>query len=102
MSVLHSARVLRPNAPQLPVSWYFEPKVFDLEKKLLFGRGPGYVGHALMVPSKGDYQTLGWKDAGQVPRHRAAFERVPSSAGSAPRGTRQCAEHRLPAPPLDV
>ena len=66
MSELLSPRVLQPNTTQLPVSWYFEPKVLELEKKLLFGRGPGYVGHELMVPNNGDYHTLGWKDHGQV------------------------------------
>jgi hypothetical protein len=36
--------------PQLPVSWYFDPEIFALEKKLLFDAGANYVGHELMVP----------------------------------------------------
>lgn len=49
-------------APQLPVSWYFDERVFALEKQLLFDDGPGYVGHELQVPNAGDYQTLEWMD----------------------------------------
>ncbi|MDX9718399.1 aromatic ring-hydroxylating oxygenase subunit alpha [Thauera sp. ZXT1-4] len=47
---------------QLPVSWYFDEKVFELEKKLLFDAGPGYVGHELMVPEPGNYRSLEWLD----------------------------------------
>jgi len=53
---------LAPASPQLPVSWYFDPQVFAREKKLLFDAGPNYVGHELMVPNVGDYQTLAWAD----------------------------------------
>jgi phenylpropionate dioxygenase-like ring-hydroxylating dioxygenase large terminal subunit len=53
---------LKPAQCQLPVSWYFEPEIFALEKKLLFDAGAGYVGHELMVPAPGDYQTLAWTD----------------------------------------
>src|SRR6266853_6667993 len=45
MSDLPSSRRLKPNASQLPVSWYFDPQVFELEQKLLFANSPGYVGH---------------------------------------------------------
>ena len=65
MSDVPSRLALQPSATQLPVSWYFEKSVFDLEKKLLFDAGPGYVGHELMVPNRGDYQTLSWRDEGQ-------------------------------------
>ena len=51
---------VRPATPQLPVSWYFDPKIFALEKKLLFDAGANYVGHELMVPAVGDYHTLAW------------------------------------------
>ncbi len=53
---------LAPARCQLPVSWYFDPGIFALEKKLLFDAGPGYVGHELMVPDAGNYHTLGWMD----------------------------------------
>lgn len=48
--------------PQLPASWYFDEKRFELEKKLLFDAGAGYVGHALMVPEAHDYRSLEWMD----------------------------------------
>ena len=66
MSDLPGSRALKPNTSQLPVSWYFDPKVFELEQKLLFGTAPGYVGHELMVPNPGDYHALSWMDNGKV------------------------------------
>src|SRR5258708_22019142 len=66
MSDLPSSRRLKPNASQLPVSWYFDPQVFELEQNLLFANSPGYVGHELMVPNTGDYHTLAWMDDGMV------------------------------------
>jgi phenylpropionate dioxygenase-like ring-hydroxylating dioxygenase large terminal subunit len=66
MSDLAASRALKPNASQLPVSWYFDPQIFELEQKLLFATGPGYVGHELMVPNAGDYQTLPLTDHGKV------------------------------------
>jgi phenylpropionate dioxygenase-like ring-hydroxylating dioxygenase large terminal subunit len=63
MSDLPRSRAqLAQATPQLPVSWYFDPEVFALEQSLLFANGPGYVGHELMVPGEGDYQTLEWMD----------------------------------------
>jgi choline monooxygenase len=55
------ARV-QPATCQLPVSWYFDPKIFELEKRLLFDGGANYVGHELMVRDPGDYHTLAWDD----------------------------------------
>src|SRR6266704_282620 len=66
MSDLPSSQRLKPNASQLPVSWYFDPQVLELEQKLLFANSPGYVGHELMVPNPGDYHTLAWMDHGKV------------------------------------
>ena len=66
MSDLPGSRTLKPNASQLPVSWYFDPQIFELEQKLLFATGPRYMGHELMVPNAGDYQTLPLTDHGKV------------------------------------
>ncbi|MCC6473131.1 MAG: aromatic ring-hydroxylating dioxygenase subunit alpha [Burkholderiales bacterium] len=66
MSDLSARRALAPSATQLPVSWYFDQKIFEREKALLFDRGPGYVGHELMVPRLGDYHVPASRDAGQV------------------------------------
>lgn len=52
--------------PQLPVDWYLDPRVLELEKQLLFDQGPGYVGHELMVPNVGDYYVLGWQNSARV------------------------------------
>ena len=47
---------------QLPVGWYLDPHILELEKRLLFDQGPGYVGHEIMLPNVGDYHTLTWMD----------------------------------------
>ncbi|HRQ56808.1 MAG TPA: aromatic ring-hydroxylating dioxygenase subunit alpha [Azoarcus taiwanensis] len=62
MSDSASKAQLAPGASQLPVSMYFDEKVFELEKRLLFDAGPGYVGHELMVPEVGSYRSLEWLD----------------------------------------
>ena len=60
MSDLSSVAVLSAPSPQLPASWYFDPALYEIEKRIFFDRGPGYIGHELMVPNVGDYQTLSW------------------------------------------
>ena len=60
MSDLSSVSRLNTASSQLPVEWYFDPRVYEAEKRLFFEHGPGYVGHELMVPNVGDYQALGW------------------------------------------
>src|SRR3990172_6189468 len=66
MSDVASLPRLRPANCQLPVSWYFAPEIFAREKKLLFDAGSGYVGHQLMLPNPGDYQTIEWMDHAKV------------------------------------
>ena len=66
MSDVATLSRLTPAVSQLPVDWYFDEKVFALEKKLIFDAGPGYVGHQLMVPEAGNYRSLEWKDHGQM------------------------------------
>ena len=58
MTDLASQRKLDRASPQLPVDWYFDPQVYALEQKALFQRGPGYIGHELLVPAVGDYHVL--------------------------------------------
>ena len=66
MSDIASLARLKPASAQLPVSWYFDPEIFALEKKLLFDQGQNYAGHELMVPNVGDYHSLAWMDHGKV------------------------------------
>ncbi|HEU0188052.1 MAG TPA: aromatic ring-hydroxylating dioxygenase subunit alpha [Gallionellaceae bacterium] len=47
---------------QPPLSWYFDPKVLEVEQRVLFEPGPNYAGHELMVPNLGDYHVLEWMD----------------------------------------
>jgi len=72
MSNLATADRLRRATSQLPVSWYCDTAVLDIEKRLLFERGPGYVGHELMVPNPGDYYALAWRDNAQLLVRNAA------------------------------
>jgi phenylpropionate dioxygenase-like ring-hydroxylating dioxygenase large terminal subunit len=60
MSDLASLHALSKTSPQLPVHWYFDPKIYAFEQRLLFERGPGYIGHELMVPNTGDFHVLEW------------------------------------------
>ena len=48
--------------PQLPVSWYLDPDIYELEQQVLFSTAPAYIGHELMLPSPGDYHSLEWMD----------------------------------------
>jgi len=69
MSQSASRSQLAPAVSQLPVSAYFDEKIFELEMRLLFDAGPGYVGHELMVPEKRDYQSLAWLDHARLLMH---------------------------------
>ncbi len=60
MSDLSRLAALGQTTSQLPIHWYFDPRIHELEKRLLFDRGPGYVGHELMVPNPGDYHVQDW------------------------------------------
>ena len=62
MSEIASAAQLTQIHAQPPLSWYFDPKVLAAEQRVLFEQGPGYVGHALLVPNLGDYHVLDWMD----------------------------------------
>ncbi len=66
MSDIASPAAIAPAVSQLPVDWYFDQKRFELEKKLIFDAGPGYVGHELMVPKLNDYRSLEWLDHGRM------------------------------------
>ena len=62
MSLLLGHRELKPVATQLPLSWYFDPVMYERELEVFFKRGPGYVGHSLMVPQLNDYRALEMTD----------------------------------------
>ncbi|MCL2829995.1 MAG: aromatic ring-hydroxylating dioxygenase subunit alpha [Betaproteobacteria bacterium] len=66
MSEILSAARLAPASSQFPVDWYFDEKLFALEKALLFDAGPGYAGHELMTPEAGAYRSLEWEDHGRM------------------------------------
>lgn len=60
MSKLIDVSELTQLPTQLPIDWYLDPYILDLEKRLLFDQGAGYVGHEIMVPNVGDYYVLEW------------------------------------------
>ena len=66
MTNLATAQQLAPSNLQLPVSAYFDAELFQKELRLLFAQGPNYVGHELMVPEIGSYQTLRNENEGRV------------------------------------
>jgi phenylpropionate dioxygenase-like ring-hydroxylating dioxygenase large terminal subunit len=57
---------LQRSAAQLPVSAYFDQALHEREIELLFKRGPGYIGHELMVPNTGDYFALPAEKEGRL------------------------------------
>ena len=57
---------LQQAASQLPVHSYFDPALYEREKKLLFESGPRYVGHALAVPEAQDYFVLPQEAGGRA------------------------------------
>jgi phenylpropionate dioxygenase-like ring-hydroxylating dioxygenase large terminal subunit len=66
MSDLGSRVRLARSSAQLPVSAYFDQALYEREIETLFKSGPRYVGHELMVPNPGDYQTLIHEANGRV------------------------------------
>jgi choline monooxygenase len=50
----------------LPVSWYFDPEILEIERQRLFGAGPMYAGHVSLVRQDGDFVALGGQQAGKV------------------------------------
>jgi len=107
MTDLASQKRLTRSAPNLPLSWYFDPRIAAIEEKLLFARGPGYVGHEQMAPNPGDYRVLDWRSNGawslinnggkhdlvsNVCRHRQA--KMLDGFGTLPGGTITCPLHR--------
>ncbi|TMS56856.1 aromatic ring-hydroxylating dioxygenase subunit alpha [Imbroritus primus] len=66
MSNLSTALKLVPSETQLPVTAYFDEALHQQELDLLFKPGPGYVGHALMVPESGDYHALPAENEGRI------------------------------------
>jgi choline monooxygenase len=58
-------------SPQLPLAWYFEQEVLEIELEVLFRQGPGYVGHRLQIAEPGDYHALPWEDDARVLIHNS-------------------------------
>jgi phenylpropionate dioxygenase-like ring-hydroxylating dioxygenase large terminal subunit len=50
----------------LPISWYFDPDVLEIERRSLFATGPNFAGHASLAPYEGDYVVRGGRNAGMV------------------------------------
>jgi phenylpropionate dioxygenase-like ring-hydroxylating dioxygenase large terminal subunit len=54
------------SAVGLPMSWYFDPEVLEIERRELFAAGPTFAGHASLVPNDGDYMALGGQQTGKL------------------------------------
>src|SRR4051812_10227428 len=50
----------------LPLSWYFDPDILEIERQTLFAAGPTYSGHQSLAKHDGDYFTLGGQQCGKV------------------------------------
>jgi choline monooxygenase len=50
----------------LPLSWYFDPKVLEIERRTIFSSGPDYVGCSAMVPAPGAFHSLAHVDHAEI------------------------------------
>ena len=50
----------------LPISWYFDPHVLEIERRELFAAGPTYAGHVSLARNDGDYVALGGQQTGKL------------------------------------
>lgn len=67
MSVSSISRPTRcESALGLPVSWYFDADILEIERRELFATGPTYAGHVSLVPHDGDYVALSGQQAGKL------------------------------------
>lgn len=69
MSDVGTLSRLAPSNAQLPVQAYFDEALLAQERIHCFQSGPGYIGHRLMVPSPGQFQTVVHEDHGRVLVH---------------------------------
>jgi phenylpropionate dioxygenase-like ring-hydroxylating dioxygenase large terminal subunit len=63
-TISHQTRT--ESAVGLPISWYFDPEILEIERRELFAAGPTYSGYASLVPSDGDYIALGGQQCGKL------------------------------------
>jgi choline monooxygenase len=64
--ILTAAQADTDRAIGLPISWYFDPEILEIERRELFSAGPTYAGHITNVRQDGDYRVLGGQQAGKV------------------------------------
>jgi phenylpropionate dioxygenase-like ring-hydroxylating dioxygenase large terminal subunit len=64
----------------LPVSWYFDPDILEIERRELFAAGPTYAAHAKAVKSEGDYRVLGGQQTGKVLVHHQGRQQLVSNS----------------------
>jgi phenylpropionate dioxygenase-like ring-hydroxylating dioxygenase large terminal subunit len=60
MTDVANAAALTSTPQPLSVDWYLDQDIYEAEIRTVFGCGPGYVGHELMIPEPGDYHVLDW------------------------------------------
>ncbi len=107
MTDLANVSALTRTPVQLPIDWYFDPRIAEIERKMLFERGPGYVGHELMVPDQGDYRALDWmNNAKALVRNPHGVELLSNVCRHRQsimlKGSGHAQQHRVPAAPLDL
>ena len=62
--------------PGIPVGWYLDAAVLEVEQRVLFDAGPGYAGHELLVPSIGDYHVSGSDEGWTLVHGRQGIQQV--------------------------
>ena len=87
----------------LPISWYFDPAILDIQRRELFAAGPRYVAHAGTVPADGGYAALhgqnhGWLLVQSKWAPASRVERLSASAGPDAQRLRASKTHCLSGP----
>jgi choline monooxygenase len=54
------------SAAGLPISWYFDAEILEIERRELFAAGPTYAAHVSRVTRDGDYAVLGGQQLGKL------------------------------------
>jgi len=61
-----SPQALERSRTQLPVSAYFDSRLFEREQRQIFARRPRYLGHEASVPEVGDHHALAQEGEGRA------------------------------------
>jgi len=107
MSEVAQVKTFNPVSAQPPLRWYFDPKVLEIEQRVLLDAGPKYVGHGIdgaqprrLPCDRVDGQS---QDVGAQRRRRGtAFHICRHRQATMLEGRGNAKNYRMPVAPLDL